>query len=98
MVSDLDESESSLPPRTHAAPVEDAPTCGGRARNRVELSDSACSLATEKAQAVADEIKASGGEAIVVAGDVTADDFAPKIVKATIECVPLLQVHSRGDG
>ena len=34
---------------------------------------------------VAAEIKEAGGEAISVPGDVTAEDFAPKIIKATIE-------------
>lgn len=39
----------------------------------------------EKAQAVVDEIKKAGGQAIVVQGDVTAADFPKKLVKATVE-------------
>ncbi|KIJ21382.1 hypothetical protein PAXINDRAFT_159494 [Paxillus involutus ATCC 200175] len=38
-----------------------------------------------KAAAVADEIKATGGEAIPVAGDVGADDFPKTIVDATVK-------------
>ncbi|KIK94494.1 hypothetical protein PAXRUDRAFT_33480 [Paxillus rubicundulus Ve08.2h10] len=38
-----------------------------------------------KAAAVADEIKAAGGEAIPVAGDVGADDFPKTIVDATVK-------------
>lgn len=32
-----------------------------------------------------DEIKAAGGDAIAVGGDVAADDFPPKILDATIK-------------
>jgi hypothetical protein len=38
-----------------------------------------------KAQAVVDEIKASGGDAIAVGGDVMANDFPKKLIGATIE-------------
>lgn len=38
-----------------------------------------------KAQLVADEIKKNGGEAIVVGGDVTAQDFPKKLVGATVK-------------
>ncbi|GAA5942255.1 hypothetical protein JCM1841_003102 [Sporobolomyces salmonicolor] len=38
-----------------------------------------------KAQAVVDEIKKAGGQAIAVGGDVTADDYPKKLVKATID-------------
>lgn len=43
------------------------------------------SLDESKAQAVADEIKSAGGDAIAVGGDVGADDFPEKVLKATIE-------------
>lgn len=39
----------------------------------------------EKTKQVVNEIKAAGGRAIGVAGDVTANDFADNIVKATIK-------------
>ncbi|KAL8291385.1 hypothetical protein RQP46_002363 [Phenoliferia psychrophenolica] len=38
-----------------------------------------------KAQIVADEIKKAGGEAIAVGGDVTAEDYPAKLVKATVD-------------
>ncbi len=47
------------------------------------------SLDGAKAQTVVDEIKAAGGDAIAVGGDVGADDFPEKILKATIEYVSL---------
>ena len=43
------------------------------------------SLDEAKAQNVVNEIKTSGGDAIAVGGDVGADDFPEKILKATIE-------------
>jgi hypothetical protein len=43
------------------------------------------SLDEKKAQAVVDEIKAAGGDAIAVGGDVTADDFPAKILNVTIK-------------
>lgn len=46
-----------------------------------------CSLDEKKAQLVVDEIKAAGGEALAVGGDVGADDFPAKIIDATIKCV-----------
>lgn len=45
-----------------------------------------------KADAVANEIKQAGGQAIAVGGDVTADDFPKKLVSKTIESV--LQAHN----
>ena len=45
------------------------------------------SLDEKKAQVVVDEIKAAGGDAIAVGGDVGAEDFPERIVKATVECV-----------
>jgi 3-oxoacyl-[acyl-carrier protein] reductase len=49
------------------------------------LPNEACfSLDGTKAQAVVDEIKAAGGDAIAVAGDVGADDFPKKIIDATM--------------
>jgi len=48
---------------------------------KVVVSD----LDEKKAQAVADEIKAAGGDAIAVGGDVAADDFPAKILDATIK-------------
>ena len=45
------------------------------------------SLDESKAQAVVDEIKAAGGDAIAVGGYVGADDFPEKVLKATIEYV-----------
>ena len=43
------------------------------------------SLDEKKAQLVVDEIKASGGDAIAVGGDVGADDFPQRIIDATIK-------------
>lgn len=43
------------------------------------------SLDGNKAQLVVDEIKAAGGDAIAVGGDVGAEDFPERIVKATVE-------------
>jgi 3-oxoacyl-[acyl-carrier protein] reductase len=40
-----------------------------------------------KSQSVVDTIKASGGDAISVPGDVTAKEFPATIIKATIEYV-----------
>lgn len=40
---------------------------------------------TEKAAAVVSEIKAGGGKAISVAGDVTAPEYPQKLIKETIE-------------
>ncbi|KAH9994441.1 short-chain dehydrogenase/reductase SDR [Russula vinacea] len=48
---------------------------------KVVVSD----LDEKKAQAVVDEIKAAGGDAIAVGGDVAADDFPAKILDATIK-------------
>ncbi|GAA5888286.1 hypothetical protein JCM6882_008568 [Rhodosporidiobolus microsporus] len=42
-------------------------------------------LDATKAQAVVDEIKKAGGEAIAVGGDVTAESYPKKLVEATIE-------------
>ena len=47
------------------------------------------SLDEKKAQAVVDEIKAAGGDALAVGGDVGADDFPEKVIGATIKCVSL---------
>lgn len=46
------------------------------------------SLDESKAQKVVEEINAAGGDAIAVGGDVGADDFPQRILKATIEYVP----------
>lgn len=43
-----------------------------------------CSLDEKKAQLVVEEIKAFGGDAIAVGGDVGADDFPKKVLDATI--------------
>ena len=43
------------------------------------------SLDEKMAQATVDEIKAAGGDAIAVGGDVGAESFPEKILKATIE-------------
>ncbi|KAH0838684.1 hypothetical protein J3R83DRAFT_7011 [Lanmaoa asiatica] len=48
---------------------------------KVVVSD----IDAKKASAVVEEIKARGGEAIVVAGDVGADDFPQTIVEATVK-------------
>ncbi|GAA95827.1 uncharacterized protein L969DRAFT_51108 [Mixia osmundae IAM 14324] len=48
---------------------------------KVVVSD----LDGEKAQKVVEEIKANGGEAIAVGGDVTAEDFPKKIIKTTVD-------------
>lgn len=42
------------------------------------------SLDEKKAQVVVEEIKAFGGDAIVVCGDVSADEFPKKILDAAI--------------
>ena len=47
------------------------------------------SLDEKKAQVVVDEIKAAGGDALAVGGDVSADDFPEKVITATIKCVVL---------
>lgn len=43
------------------------------------------SLDEKKAQLVVEEIKAAGGDAIAVGGDVGADDFPQRILDATIK-------------
>jgi len=48
---------------------------------KVVVSD----IDANKAATVVDEIKAGGGEAVAVAGDVGADDFPQKIVEATVK-------------
>jgi 3-oxoacyl-[acyl-carrier protein] reductase len=48
------------------------------------------SLDETKAQAVVDEIKKNGGDAIAVGGDVGAEDFPERIIKTTIEFSPPL--------
>jgi len=48
---------------------------------KVVVSD----LDETKATAVANEIKAAGGDAIVVAGDVTAEDFPKRVIDATVK-------------
>jgi len=48
---------------------------------KVVVSD----LDEKKAQAVVDEIKAAGGDALAVGGDVGAEDFPERILKATID-------------
>ena len=45
------------------------------------------SLDEKKAQVVVDEIKAAGGDALAVGGDVSADDFPEKVITATIKYV-----------
>ena len=45
------------------------------------------SLDEKKAQLVVEEIKAAGGDAIAVGGDVGADDFPQRILDATITYV-----------
>lgn len=52
------------------------------------------SLDEAKAQKVADEIKAAGGDAIAVGGDVGADEFPEKILKATISYVAIFEIKS----
>lgn len=41
----------------------------------------------KKAQVVVEEIKAAGGDAIAVGGDVGAEDFPTRIIEATIKYV-----------
>ncbi|THH31577.1 hypothetical protein EUX98_g2609 [Antrodiella citrinella] len=48
---------------------------------KVVVSD----LDVKKAEAVVEEIKAAGGDAIAVGGDVSADDFPQRILEATIK-------------
>src|ERR1044071_4536636 len=48
---------------------------------RVVLSD----IDEEPAQAAADSVKAAGGEALAVAGEVTAAEFGPRIVGAALD-------------
>lgn len=45
------------------------------------------SIDEKRLAAVVEEIKAAGGDAIGVAGDVGADDFPKKIVDATVQYV-----------
>ncbi len=45
------------------------------------------SLDQKKAESVVEEIKAAGGDAIAVGGDVGADDFPQRIIDATIKYV-----------
>ena len=51
----------------------------------VSMLTIAHSLEEKKAQEVVDEIKAQGGEAIAVGGDVAADDFPQRVLDATIK-------------
>ncbi|ELU43349.1 short-chain dehydrogenase/reductase SDR [Rhizoctonia solani AG-1 IA] len=51
------------------------------------VTDQIHSLDEKKANAVVEEIKKAGGDAIAVAGDVGAEDFPEKIVNATIKLV-----------
>ncbi|KAF8330346.1 short-chain dehydrogenase/reductase SDR [Cantharellus anzutake] len=48
---------------------------------KVVVSD----LDAKKAEAVVEEIRAAGGDAIAVGGDVSAEDFPDRIIKATID-------------
>ena len=43
-----------------------------------------------------DEIKAAGGDALAVGGDVSADDFPEKVISATIKYVTSLLSDMRG--
>ena len=52
------------------------------------------SLDESKAQKVVEEINAAGGDAIAVGGDVGADDFPQRILKATIEYVSQFDTYS----
>ena len=54
------------------------------------------SLEEKKAQAVVDEIKLAGGDAIAVGGDVSADDFPQKVIDATIKYVLRLCIDVLG--
>ncbi|SCZ99857.1 BZ3501_MvSof-1269-A2-R1_Chr12-3g03547 [Microbotryum saponariae] len=74
VVSDLDESRSTA----HISAATTAPL--KKATDHHPITPS-----TEKAQTVVDEIKASGGDAIAVGGDVTADDSPKRLIKATID-------------
>jgi len=60
-----------------------------------------CSIDAKRLETVEAEIKAAGGEALSVAGDVGADDFPKKIVDATVQCVIhnyACETHSFGTG
>jgi hypothetical protein len=46
-----------------------------------------CSIDEKRLATVVEEIKAAGGDALGVAGDVGADDFPKKIVDATVQYV-----------
>jgi 3-oxoacyl-[acyl-carrier protein] reductase len=48
---------------------------------RVVLSD----IDAEPTREAVDEVKAAGGDALAVPGDVTAADFAPNLIKATLD-------------
>lgn len=50
----------------------------------------AVSLDEAKAQTVVEEIKAAGGDAIAVGGDVGGEDFPSKILDATIKSAQTL--------
>lgn len=58
-------------------------------------STSPASIDEKRLAAIVDEIKAVGGDAIGVAGDVGADDFPKKIVDATVQCVIFLSTAPR---
>lgn len=51
------------------------------------------SIDEKRLSAVVDEIKAAGGDALGVAGDVGADDFPKRIVDATVQLVFCLRVR-----
>lgn len=46
-----------------------------------------CSIDEKRLATVVEEIKAAGGDALGIAGDVGADDFPKKIVDATVQYV-----------
>ncbi|MCA1556916.1 MAG: SDR family NAD(P)-dependent oxidoreductase, partial [Acidobacteria bacterium] len=48
---------------------------------RVVISD----IDETPAREAAEQIKAAGGDVLAVPGDVTAHDFAPRLIKATLE-------------
>lgn len=50
-----------------------------------------CSIDEKRLETVVMEIKAAGGDALGIAGDVGADDFPKKIVDATVQYVAAFQ-------
>ncbi|KAK7051370.1 hypothetical protein VNI00_004870 [Paramarasmius palmivorus] len=64
---------------------------------KLYLSQEPVSIDAKKAEDVVNEIKAAGGDAIAVAGDVGADEFPKKIVDATVKFTFDKMLHTTPD-